>query len=130
MPTTLTQGATYGDVAKWVVNDDFNIETVTLLAGTVYSPGHVIGKITASGKYCLSPHESTTGKDGAETATAIVLFSVDATSGDRTSPVLFRGPALISASALLYDESVDDANKRATKRTQLANVGLVSRTTA
>ena len=40
-------------------------EVVTLLAGMPYPVGSVLGKITASGKYTLSP---ATGADGSQVA--------------------------------------------------------------
>ena len=76
--TVLQQPATTGDVLKYEVNPNFTRETVTLLAGTAYPVGSVLGRITASGKYKLA---TSGGSDGAQTAGAVLLYAVDATAG-------------------------------------------------
>ena len=53
--TVLTQPPTMGDVLKYEVNPNYTRETVTLLMGLPYPVGAVLGRITASGKYTLSP---------------------------------------------------------------------------
>ena len=73
--TVLHQPATMGDVLKYEVNPNFTRETVTLLAGTAYPVGSVLGRITASGKYKLA---TSGGSDGAQTASAVLLYAVDA----------------------------------------------------
>jgi len=44
-----------GDLLKYELNGNYSRETVTLKAGTVYPLGAVLGRITDSGEYCLSP---------------------------------------------------------------------------
>ena len=51
----LTQPPSPGDVLKYEVNPNYTRETVTLLMGMPYPVGAVLGKITASGKYTISP---------------------------------------------------------------------------
>lgn len=51
----LTQAPTLGDLLKYELNGNYSRETVTLEAGTDYALGSVLGRITASGKYRLSP---------------------------------------------------------------------------
>ena len=65
--TVLRQPATMGDVLKYELNPNFTRETVTLLAGTNYPVGAVLGRITASGKLKLS---TASGTDGAQSAAA------------------------------------------------------------
>lgn len=125
--SVLTQPPTMGDVLKYELNPNFTRETVTLLAGTNYPVGAVLGRITASGKMKLS---TATGTDGAQTAAAVMLYAVDATEGDATGIVLVRGPALVSKAALVFDASVDDAAKTAAKHTQLTALGIIPRDTA
>ena len=48
--TVLTQPPSMGDVLKYEVNPNFTRESVTLLAGTNYPVGAVLGRITASGR--------------------------------------------------------------------------------
>jgi hypothetical protein len=125
--TVLHQPALSGDVLKYEVNPNYTREAVTLLEGTNYPVGAVLGKITASGKYKLA---TSGGTDGAQTASAVLLFAVDATLADAVGIVVVRGPAIVSRAALAYDATVDDAAKIATKLGQLANLGIVPRDTA
>ena len=99
-------------------------EVVTLLAGMPYPVGAVLGRITASGKYKLA---TSGGTDGAQTASAVLLYAVDATLADATGIVIARGPAIVSRAALAYDATVDDGAKITTKIGQLAAAGIVAR---
>lgn len=120
----LTEPPSMGDVLKYEVNPNYTREVVTLLAGMPYPVGAVLGRITASGKYKLA---TSGGTDGAQTASAVLLYAVDATLADATGIVVARGPAIVSRAALAYDATVDDAAKITTKIGQLAAVGIVAR---
>lgn len=126
----LTKTPTLGDLLKFELNANYCRETVTLKAGTNYPLGAVLGKITASGRYRLSPAAEVTGDEGAETAVAVLLEADDATAADRTGLIVARGPVIVSQAALVFDASVDDATKTAAKHLQLAAAGLVARQTA
>jgi hypothetical protein len=125
--TVLQQPATTGDVLKYEVNPNYTRETVTLLAGTAYPVGAVLGRITASGKYKLA---TSGGSDGAQTASAVLLYAVDATLADAVGIVVARGPSIVSRASLAYDATVDDASKITTKLGQLAAIGIIARDTA
>lgn len=129
MPT-LTMAPTLGDLLKYELNASYCRETVTLKAGTNYALGAVLGKITASGKYRLSPASAVAGDEGAETAIAVLIEAVDATAVDKTGLVLARGPAIASKAALVFDASVDLAAEKAAKHGQLVAAGIVPRDTA
>lgn len=120
----LTEPPSMGDVLKYEVNPNYTREVITLLAGMPYPVGAVLGRITASGKYKLA---TSGGTDGAQTATAVLLYAVDATLADAVGIVVARGPAIVSRAALAYDATVDDAAKITTKIGQLAAVGIVAR---
>lgn len=122
----LTMGATLGDLLKYEQETIFTRETVTLASGTNYAMGSVLGRITANGKYTLSPD---TGADGSQVARAVLLFAVDATGADAQGVILRRG-GTVSADALVYHSSVNDAAKRAAKQLQLADVSIPVRATA
>ena len=62
--TTLTMSPTLGDLLKFELNGSYSREFVTLKSGTNYALGSVLGKITASGKYRLSPAAAVTGVAG------------------------------------------------------------------
>jgi hypothetical protein len=125
--TVLNQPLTMGDVLKYEVNPNYTRETITLLAGMPYPVGSVLGRITASAKYKLA---TSGGSDGAQTASAVLLFAVDATLADATGIVVARGPAIVSRAALAYDATVDDGAKIITKIGQLAAAGIIARDTA
>ena len=120
----LTEPPNMGDVLKYEVNPNYTREVITLLTGMPYPVGAVLGRITASGKYKLA---TSGGTDGAQTATAVLLYAVDATLADAVGIVVARGPAIVSRAALAYDATVDDAAKITTKIGQLAAVGIVAR---
>ena len=120
----LTEPPSMGDVLKYEVNPNYTREVVTLLAGMPYPVGAVLGRITASGKFKLA---TSGGTDGAQTASAVLLYAVDATLADATGIVLARGPAIVSRAALAYDATVDDGAKITTKIGQLAAAGIVAR---
>jgi hypothetical protein len=123
----LTQPSTMGDLLKYEVNPNYTREVVTLLQGMPYSVGSVLGQITASGKYKLA---TATGSDGAQTASAVLLYAIDATLADATGIVVARGPSIVSRAGLAYDATVDDGAKITTKLGQLASLGIIARDTA
>lgn len=126
MPT-LTQAASQADVVKFQIDPNYTNEAITLLLGTNYKAGSVLGKITASGKYKLAVVGAV---DGSAVAVAVLLNPVDATLADATGVVLARGPAIVSKAALVFDASVNTAPLTATKWAELTTVGIVPRTSA
>ena len=125
--SVLTQPPTMGDVLKYELNPNYTRETVTLLAGTSYPVGAVLGRITASGKYKLA---TSGGTDGVQTAAAVLLYATDASAADAEAVVVVRGPAIVSKAALMFDASVDDATKTAAKHAQLTALGIIPRDAA
>src|SRR5262245_7643434 len=128
--TTLTMAPTLGELLKFELNANYSRETVTLKSGTNYALGSVLGKITASGKFRLSPAAQVVGDEGAETAVAVLIEAVDATSGDKTGLVLARGPVIVSKAVIVFDASVDQPAEKTAKQAQLAAAGIVPRDTA
>jgi hypothetical protein len=120
----LTEQPSMGDVLKYEVNPNYTREEITLLQGMPYPIGSVLGQITASGKYKLA---TATGSDGAQIASAVLLYAVDATLADAIGIVVVRGPSIVSRAALAYDGSVDDGTKITAKIAQLAAVGIIAR---
>ena len=120
----LTEPPSMGDVLKYEVNPNYTREVITLLIGTNYPSGAVLGRITASGKYTLS---AATGADGAQVAVAVLLYPVNATLADAVGIVLVRGPSIVSRTGLAYEGTVNDAAKINAKIAQLATVGIIAR---
>lgn len=123
----LVKAPTEGDILKFDLGKNYTREAVTLLAGTNYAIGAVLGLITASNKFALSTH---TGSDGAQTAAGVLIEAVDATDGDRTGVIIRRGPAVVARQMLAFHASVDDDAKRAAKISQLTQLGIVARDVA
>ena len=111
----LTMSPTLGDLLKFELNGSYCRETVTLKSGTNYALGAVLGRITATGKYRLSPAAQVVGDEGAEVATAILIGAVDTTGGDKTG--------LVAAVTLRYLEELRSALARSSKEMQ-ARLGL------
>ena len=126
----LTMQPTLGDLLKYELEADYCREAVTLKGGAVYPLGTVLGRITATSQYILSPAATVVGEEGAETAIAVLLETVDASAGDAVGLVVARGPVLLADARLVFDASVDQPAEIAAKRSQLAALGLVSRLTA
>jgi hypothetical protein len=102
----------------------YSREAITILSGAgKLEAGAVLGKITASGKYKPS---TDTGSDGAQVASAILLYGVDATSADVQVTAIVRA-AQWNVSTLSYDASVSDGTKKAAKIAQLKTAGIICR---
>ncbi|MDD3676894.1 head decoration protein [Thauera propionica] len=130
MSTPFVSPATLGDLVKREYDRGYTRETVTLKAGAAYPMGAVLGRITASGVYALSPAAPTTGLEGAEIACAVLLDDVPASTTDTQAVVLVRGPAIVAEGALVFDASVADDAAKAIKHQQLAAHGIVVRQVA
>lgn len=122
--TTFTEDRHPGEFLLSEANFHRSRGKVTIASGSgVLKPGTVIGKITASGKFAPSANAVVEGVEGAETAKAITLYGVDATSADVEVAVI-ENDAEVKGFALEFDASVNDATKKAAKATQLAAVGI------
>ncbi|GAA5665157.1 hypothetical protein Brsp07_03660 [Brucella sp. NBRC 14130] len=90
-------------------------------------PGTVLGELTATkGSFIPSPADEVAGKEGAETAKAILCYAVDATDHDEEA-VIINVHAEVKTSLLVFDASVNDAAKQAAKLEQLRAVHIKAR---
>jgi len=126
MPT-LTQLPLQGDLVKYVLEPNFNYESVVLLTGTNYLLGAVLGLITATGKFKLAEVGAV---DGSAVAVAVLAFASNATAGDTIAVIIRRGLAIVSRAALVFHPSVTAGALTTTKLNELIAVGIVPRTTA
>lgn len=126
----IIKAPTEGDILKFDLNQNFTREVVTLLAGTNYQIGSVVGQITTSGKVTLSPVAETVGIEGAQTAIGVLVEAVDATDGDRSGVIIRRGPAIVARQMLVYHSSVDQPAEITAKLGQLTLLGIVARDAA
>lgn len=120
---TYTEATNLGDLLKREFEPIYNRESVTLITGQNLTLGAVLGKITASGKYtAVAPSAS----DGSQTAAAVLLADVDATSADKKAVILARGPAVVAADFLVWPSGATSGQKTAATA-QLVALGIVAR---
>jgi DUF4097 and DUF4098 domain-containing protein YvlB len=102
-------------------------DKITIESGSgVVKANTVVGKLTVGGKFKPSSVGVVSGDEGAETAVAVTIYEVDATSADVDVAAIARD-AEMNGKCLNYEASVDlDAEKTA-KAVQLAAVGIVVR---
>lgn len=87
----------------------YSREEVIVISGAgKLQSGTVLGKITASGKY---KPVTVAAADGSQTAAAILLNPVDATSADAPAVVIARD-AIVVQQGLIYGADVDTAPER------------------
>lgn len=101
---TIADGAT-----DFVAGDRF---TVTVALGTE--------------KHKASPNTAT---DGSDVVQGVLIEDCDASAADKTA-VILRRAAIVNMDQLVYDASVDDTTKKATKRAGLLALGIVSASAA
>jgi hypothetical protein len=125
--TILTEGRHAAEFILSEANGHRSRDNVVILGGSGgagrLAAGTVLGKLTSGGKYVPSP---ATGADGSQTGVAVLIYPVDATDADVTAAVVSRD-AEVNKNILTYDETVNDAGKKATKLAQLAAVGIIGR---
>lgn len=124
---TKTEGARALGFILSEANGMYSREAATIASGEgKLEAGSVLGKVTATGKYVFSPHAQVAGKEGAESAAAVLAYPADATSADAACVIVKRA-AEVKGPELLYHATVDDAAKKATKAAQLAAATIIVR---
>ncbi|XAI96335.1 head decoration protein D [Microcystis phage Mae-JY30] len=125
--TKFTEGRHAGEGLLSEANFHRSRDKAVIKSGSgVIQPGTILGKITTGGKYAPSPNAEVEGIEGAQTGIAIAIYGCDATSADQEIAIISRD-AEWRIGALVYEASVDNDAKRATKRAQLAAVGIIAR---
>jgi hypothetical protein len=114
-----TVGAAYTGQVKFTIADgsaDFSAAAQFTLAVTIADP-------TGVGKYRSADPTNT---DGSQTAVAVLLDGVDATSADAAAVAIVR-EAEVNGNCLTYDAGVDDAPKKAAEIAALKSAGIIVR---
>lgn len=121
--TEFTEGRHPGEAVLHEANGSRSRDNITIPAGTgVVEPGTVLG-VNATGNYVPS---TVAIAGGAETAVAINIHRVDATSADAAVAAITRD-AEVNGACLVFEATVDtDAEKQA-KIDELAVVGIIVR---
>jgi hypothetical protein len=111
------------DVIK-MEHPTYSRDLVTIASGAgVLEIGTVLGKVTASGKYDAHADGAS---DGTETAVAVLVERVDATSADQPAVVVARF-AEVSRLGLRWDASVNTEGKKDAAIAELRAVGIITR---
>ncbi len=127
MLETKTEGARNLAFVLSEGNGKISRDVVTIASGAgKLEAGTVLGRITASENYVASPDAEVVGKEGAETAMAVLAYRVDATSEDVEAVVIARH-AEVKEPMLVFDASVDNASKIAAKLEQLSAATIIAR---
>jgi hypothetical protein len=123
MPT-LNSPSYVTDWLKYEGDSYFSRDTAIIASGAGRLPsGRVIAQVTATGKYVEA---AASGSDGSQTATAVLLFPVDATTADAQAVIVARH-AIASHAGLTYGSTINDATKRAAANAQLKARGILVR---
>lgn len=120
--TTLTETTHPGGFLVWEAFRDYSRETITVASGLL-TPGTVLGKITASGKYAAHDPAAV---DGTETAVAVLWGKADATGGDVPAVAVVRGPAIVNRHDLVFAGTLS-APEIAAAHAALLAVGILVR---
>ena len=122
--TILTEGK---HAASFILSEASGMrsrDTITIVSGAgVVLAGTVLGKITASGKYTPS---TVAAADGSQTAAAVNIYEVDATSADVEVAGITRD-AEVNKNELTFAADADTAPEQAAKLVSLATVGIIAR---
>lgn len=110
------------DVLAFEEDQRFSREVITVLQDEVLKLGHVLGKVTASGKYVeLAPGAA----DGSEAAAGVLLKDVDATGEDKEGLAMVRH-GIVKASGLVWPDGITSGQKD-TAIAELAELGILVR---
>lgn len=112
-------GAAFDGVIKFTLAD----------AATDFEPGDTVlvhVDRSGSGGFVPSADAEVEGSEGAEVACAIALYGCDATDAAQKIAIIERD-AEWNGHTLTFDDSVDDADKKAAKAVQLSSVGIIVR---
>ncbi|WP_057466108.1 head decoration protein [Pseudovibrio sp. POLY-S9] len=117
---TKVQGARNWAFLLSAAHGNLSVDTITLAEGQgTLEAGTVLGKVTENGEYVMSPAAEEAGKEGAETATAILAVKTATASGPADALVV-NGLAEVKSDLLIFDGSVAAAAKISAKHEQLA----------
>lgn len=112
------------DWLKYEADNYRSRDTAVVAAGAgKLKSGQVLGRLTASGKYVPN---AATGTDGAQTAVAVLVFPVDASTADQRAVIVVR-EATVSHNGLVWGPTITDAAKRAAALGQLRAAGILVR---
>ena len=124
MPLTAAVLKTDSDVVKTEGPNRYSRDEVTIASGAgLITPGHVLGKVTATGKYVpVAPAAS----DGSQIAARVSLQYANATSADAPRTVVLSRLAEVVGASLVWPVGIT-TNQKAAALSQLETAGIVAR---
>ena len=121
--SVLVNELTLGDLLKYEEESLYSRDQVTVAAGQNLRIGTVLGRVDANGKVkALDPAAT----DGTQIATAVLLQSVDATTGDKFSGIAVTRQSIVAHHALVWPAAIT-AEEKATATAQLEAIGILVR---
>lgn len=131
LPVTLIERKYVTDVLKYEMLNDYSRETIIVKTGNgVLDIGTVLGLEAATGKYSVCT-VTTTVNGGIETPRAVLIRKIDTTSADVVTVGAKRGPAKVSANALIWGSTFTTALQIAAGITLLeTTTGIIARRAA
>jgi Bacteriophage lambda head decoration protein D len=127
MPQEFEEGRHAGEAILSEANFHRSRDNIVIPAGTgIVAAGTVLGRITATGEFIPSPPAVVTGSEGAETASAVNIHEVDATTVD-VAVAAWTRDAELNGACLEFAAAVDTDPERAAKVAQLALRGMIVR---
>lgn len=99
-------------------------DNITIAGGAgIVSPGSVLGRVTATGKYVVSAVGAT---DGSQTPAAINIYGADALASDVRISAIVRD-AEVNAHCLVYHADRDQPAEKAAAHDALKSLGIIVR---
>lgn len=124
MPQVFNEGRHAAEFILEELGVNHSRDSIIIKSGSgVVAAGTVLGKLTADGKYKPS---TATGTDGGQTAVALNIYEVDATSADVEVAAITRTSS-VNGKLISYDATVNDDAKKEAKAVQLKAAGIVVR---
>lgn len=118
----LTEGKHTGEYLVSESNGTRSRGTGIVLSGEALTPGMLVGKVTASGKYA---QYNNAAADGRETVAGVSYDNVDASAGDINGAVFTFRDSEVRASDLDYNTVV--AGEITTANEELKTLGIIVR---
>lgn len=99
-------------------------ENIAIAAGAgIVSPGSVLGRVTATGKYVVSAVGAT---DGSQTPAAINIYGADASTAGANVSAIVRD-AEVNGHCLVYHADRDQPAEKAAAHDALKSLGIIVR---
>lgn len=99
-------------------------DNITIAGGTgIVSPGSVLGRVTATGKYVVS---AAGASDGSQVPAAINFYGADASAADAEVSAIVRD-AEVNGHCLVYHADRDQPAEKAAAHDALKSFGIIVR---